>query len=67
MRHNRHYLFDTSYLEDFEVLIGDGVGVSKFFGVAAERVFKRKQERSLKNVTPFISGLCLCDRNATMT
>jgi len=35
MRQNRHYLFDTSYLDVFGVLTGVGVEVSKFFGVGA--------------------------------
>jgi len=35
MRQNRHYLFDTSYLEVFGVLTGVGVEVSKIYGVGA--------------------------------
>jgi len=39
MRQNRHYLFDTSYLDVFGVLTGVGIDVSKFCGVGA-RVLK---------------------------
>jgi len=35
MRHNRHYLFDMSYLKVFAVLTEVEVDVSKFFGVRA--------------------------------
>jgi len=40
MRQNRQYLSNMSYLEDFRVLTGVGVDVSKFFGVGAA-VLKR--------------------------
>jgi len=39
MRQNRHYLLDMSYLEEFGVLTGAVVDVSKLFGVRA-RVIK---------------------------
>jgi len=42
-----------SYLEVFGALRGVRVDVSKFFGVGA--VLSQNQERSLKNVTSFIS------------
>jgi len=55
MWQNRHYLLDMSYLEVFGVLTGVGVDIAKFFEAG---VLKPEPEgsRSLKNVTPFISG-----------